>query len=175
MASESVVGHSTTLRRPGFVANEHSAFALGVARRALDEIIEIAKGKERGVAKPTLQASRATFQRFVGESDLRLRASRLLVIDILERAWNEVCQGRMLTDELNEEMRSSALYATDVALDVVTQSFRFAGGSAIHESNMLQRCLRDINVAAQHFMVSNTAYENRGQFILGIPDANPLG
>ena len=39
---------------------------------------------------------------------------------------------------------------------------------------MLQRCLRDIHAGAQHQMVSDTAYENHGQFLLGLPDAKVM-
>ena len=35
--------------------------------------------------------------------------------------------------------------------------------------------LRDINAAAQHQMVSGAAYENHGQFVLGLPEADPMG
>jgi alkylation response protein AidB-like acyl-CoA dehydrogenase len=34
--------------------------------------------------------------------------------------------------------------------------------------------LRDINAAAQHLMVSDAAYENYGQCLLGLPDADPM-
>ncbi len=49
-----------------------------------------------------------------------------------------------------------------------------AGGGAVFESHLLQHCLREINVAAQHFMVRDTAYENLGQFLLGLPDASVM-
>ncbi|ETX04985.1 MAG: hypothetical protein ETSY2_25690 [Candidatus Entotheonella gemina] len=39
----------------------------------------------------------------------------------------------------------------------------------------MQRCWRDLNTAAQHFMVSATAYENHGKFLLNQPDAKPFG
>jgi hypothetical protein len=35
-------------------------------------------------------------------------------------------------------------------------------------------CWRDINVAAQHLMVSDITYETHGQFALGLPDADPM-
>ena len=41
-------------------------------------------------------------------------------------------------------------------------------------SSVLQQCLRDINAASQHQMVSDTAYETHGQFTLGLPDADPI-
>jgi hypothetical protein len=40
---------------------------------------------------------------------------------------------------------------------------------------VLQRCLRDINAGAQHFMVSDSAYERLGQILLGFPDVDPMG
>ncbi len=161
---------------PGFVANEHAAFAFGVGRRALDAIIELAQSKLRGFGpSPSALASRPSFHRAMGESDLRLRAAHALVIEILEEAWATVCQGRTLDPRLQAEMRSSATYATQVAVDVVSLAFRYGGGTALYLSSVLQRCLRDINAAAQHLMVSDSTYEIHGQFALGLPDADPMG
>jgi hypothetical protein len=52
--------------------------------------------------------------------------------------------------------------------------FRYSGEAALYMTSVLQRCLRDINAAAQHLMVSDAAYENYGQCLLGLPDADPL-
>ena len=71
-------------------------------------------------------------------------------------------------------MRAVSTYVTEVAVDVATTAFRYAGGSAIHRSNILQRCLRNINAAAQHFMVSDTALENYGASLLEAPDVKPM-
>ena len=71
-------------------------------------------------------------------------------------------------------MRALATYTTEVSLDVVSTIFRYAGGSALYESEVLQRCMRDMNAAAQHMMVSDSAYENHGQAILGLDDVNPM-
>jgi alkylation response protein AidB-like acyl-CoA dehydrogenase len=73
------------------------------------------------------------------------------------------------------EMRSSATYATEIAVDVVTRAFRAGGGSALYESSILPRCLRDINAAAQHLMVSEVTYEHYGKMALGLPDVDPMG
>ena len=75
---------------------------------------------------------------------------------------------------MQAELRAVASYATNVALDVVTTSFRYAGGSALYRGSILQRCLRDVNAAAQHFMVNSSAYENYGAALLGLPDVRPM-
>ena len=82
------------LGRPAFVTNEHSAFALGVGRRALDAVTEMAASKIRGYNSPNLVADRPAFQCALGESDLRLRAARALNVEILEEAWESVCDGK---------------------------------------------------------------------------------
>ena len=55
---------------------EHGAFALGVARRALDEMGELAKSKSRGYVAPQGVAGRPAFQLDLGRCDLALRAAR---------------------------------------------------------------------------------------------------
>ena len=162
------------LGRPGYVTNEHSAFALGVARRALDAVTDVATSKMRGYNSVNLLANRPVFQRALGECDLRLRAARSLNVEILEEAWRSVCAGHTPPPPLQAQMRGCATYTTDVAADVVSQAFRYGGGAALFTSNILQQCLRDINAAAQHQMVSDTAYENHGQFLLGLPDARVM-
>ena len=160
---------------PGYFAFEHAAFALGVGRRALDTILEQSLSKRRGYKPSASLAERPTFQRAMGECDLRLRAARALVVEILEEAWEEVGAKGVVEPRLQAEMRSSALFATDVSTEVVSVAFRYGGASALFLSNILQRCLRDVNAAAQHLVVSETSYEVHGQFALGFSDADPLG
>jgi alkylation response protein AidB-like acyl-CoA dehydrogenase len=162
------------LGMPAFVANEHVAFALGVGRRALDTLLDLAQSKQRGYGQVATLATRPAVQRALGESALRLRAARALAIESYEAAWTTVCAGQRLSPHLQAEMRSVATFATEVAVDVTTQMFRYSGGTGLYVTSVLQRCLRDINAAAQHLMVSDAAYENYGQFLLGLPDADPL-
>jgi alkylation response protein AidB-like acyl-CoA dehydrogenase len=162
------------LGSPGFVANEHPAFSVGVGCRALDEIISLSQSKVRGNIDPSSIASRPSFQWSLGEADLKLRAARALSFQVFEKAWDTVCGGDVPGPELQAEMRSCATYATLVAEEVVSMAFRYGGGEALFSSSSLQRCWRDINAAAQHGLVNDTAYENHGQFILGMSGAEPM-
>ena len=160
--------------RPGFVTNEHSAFALGVARRALEAARDTAIAKSRGYSDPNLLARRPTFQRVLGEADLKLRSARALNVETLEKAWETVSRGESPGPAAQARLRAVATYTTDVASEIVSNCFRYGGGEALFQSSALQQCLRDINAAAQHQMVSDTAYENYGQFMLGLPDARAM-
>jgi indole-3-acetate monooxygenase len=161
---------------PAFVANEHAAFACGVGRCALDTLVELAASKKRGYAPDaSTLAGRAPVQRMIGASELKLGAARALTLELNERAWSAVCDGDTVPPRLHSELRSAATYCTEIAAEITTQAFRYAGGGAIYQGNVLQRCLRDINVAAQHLLVSEASYENLGQFALGFPDVDPMG
>jgi alkylation response protein AidB-like acyl-CoA dehydrogenase len=71
-------------------------------------------------------------------------------------------------------MRCAATFVVDVALEVSASAFRYGGGTAVFLPHILQRCLRDIYTAASHQIVSDTVYEIYGQFLLGLPGADPM-
>ena len=162
------------LGRPGFVTTDHAAFALGVARRALDEIARQAGSYQRGYLTSPI-AQRGALQHDLGRCDQQLRAARALCQEALQEAW-EFCGRRERPDlERQLRLRAACAYATDIACKVTTAAFRYGGGDAIYNDRVLQRCLRDINAAAQHFMVNSSAYDNLGQFRLGLPGVNAMG
>ena len=162
------------LGRPGFVTTDHAGFALGVARRALDEIARQAGSYQRGyLASPIAQ--RGALQHDLGKCDQQLRAARALCREALAEAW-EFCIRQERPDlEGQLRLRAACAYATDIGCRVATAAFRYGGGNAIYNDRILQRCLRDINAAAQHFMVNTSAYDNLGQFRLGMAGVNPMG
>ena len=97
------------------------------------------------------------------------------MFDLLDHAWDTLEADRAPTPQLHVELRSAATLVTEVALDVTTQAFRYGGGTAIHLDNILQRCVRDLQVGASHFMVSDSTYELHGQCLLGVPGVDPMG
>ena len=162
------------LGRPGFVTPDHAAFALGVARRALDEISLQAGSYQRGyLASPI--AHRGALHHDLGKCDQQLRAARSLCREALEEAWEFCLRGERPDLERQLRLRGACVYATDIACQVATMAFRYGGGSAIYNDRVLQRCMRDINAAAQHFMVNTSAYDNLGQFRLGMANVNAMG
>ena len=158
---------------PGFVAYEHAALAIGVARRAFDAVVELAPAKKRG-NPPSPLVERGSFQRDLGEFDLRLRAARALVLEVNREAWATVCAGGRPDTRLQGELRAVAAFATDVAVDVTTGLYRYLGGSAVYKPNVLERAVRDLYTATQHFMVSSSIYETHGEGLLGKPSTDLL-
>lgn len=171
-------GASFRMGLPGFVAMEHAAIALGIGQRALAEICHHAGSKKRGGlapgTEPTLLAQRGAFQNELGRSLMNLRAARNLVFDVFGAAWETACAGSVPDSLAQAEMRCAARAATDIAVEVAGMAGRYAGGGALFETHPIQRCVRDLYAASQHFVVADTAYEALGQMTLGRPDTSPM-
>ena len=160
---------------PAFVAYEHAAFACGVARAALDYLSGSLAGKKRGYGPDAgTLGDRQTIQRFVGHSDLRLRAARGQALELNAEAMDAVSRDGEVSPRLALEIRASAAFCTEIAGEITRQVFRYAGAGSLYEGNPAQRLLRDIEAAAQHLMVSDMAFELLGRMHMGDDSVGPM-
>jgi len=166
-------GPAVRLGFPAGTASFHIGIALGIARRALDEITTQAIEKGRGFPPSPLQ-TQAHFQSALGKAEIELAAARALALQLLSELYAETQAGGTPPPPRQAEARATSTYVTEVAQHVTSIAFRAAGGGALFDGNPLQRCLRDVLAAGQHFAVNQTSYQALGQFKLNQPDANPM-
>jgi alkylation response protein AidB-like acyl-CoA dehydrogenase len=161
-------GPSYLLPPFSYVAKEHGSVAIGGARRALDEMIKLAT-TTRGTFRSSKLDERQVVHRKIAEADLQLRAARALMHERYRQLWAKVNAGALPDAADVADVRAAAVYATDVAIAAVTMAFHFAGNTGLHHPNVIGRLLRDLNVAGIHQVMSDTAYENHGRILLGLP------
>jgi indole-3-acetate monooxygenase len=147
-----------------YIAGENCGFTLGVSQRFLDEIAVYATTKSRG-GNGTL-AGRGAFRYELGRAQMQVRAARALMGETLTRSWDAYLAERSPSPEGEIQTAATLAYATESATDAVTRLFHFAGAGALHDSNPLQRCFRDVHGSAQHRLASNVAYERLAALIL---------
>jgi indole-3-acetate monooxygenase len=145
-----------------------ASVALGVARLAIDSLIQLATEKTpQGSAR--LLAERMSTQEHVARSEARLRAARAFLLDAVETAWRASSGTEPMSAEHRRDIRLATTFAAEEAAEIVTRMHRTAGGSAVYDTSPIQRCLRDVHVATQHMMVSESTYELAGRLFLGLP------
>lgn len=155
-----------------YVAKEHGSVAIGAARRALDELVKLAT-TTRGTFRSSKLDERQVVHRFIGEADLKLRAARALMHERYGQLWRSVNAGELPDGAAIADVRAICVYATDIAIEIATMAYHFAGNTGLHHPHVIGRLLRDLNTAGLHQVMSDTAYENHGKFRLGLP-ADPL-
>ncbi|MBM7116629.1 acyl-CoA dehydrogenase family protein [Archangium primigenium] len=141
----------------GLLAVGIPAVALGIARRALDEL--------RALARPAL-AHRPAVHTAVAEAEATLRAARALLHEAVHTAF-EATRHQDATPRQRAELRLAYVHATREAARVVDRMYDVAGGAAVHRASPLQRCLRDVHAATQHAMVGQPLRELIGAVLLG--------
>jgi alkylation response protein AidB-like acyl-CoA dehydrogenase len=147
----------------------HAAWALGVARRALDEIQAIAMaGRARigGVAMKDEQV----FQRAFSENTLALRSARLLVHDTIGDIVRRLDSGDPMTMAMQHELVSAVTYQTRVCMDVVQFAYMSSGSAGLRNPSILQRCFRDMCVGTAHLYVDPRTFDAMGKGLLGVTE-----
>ena len=151
----------------GLLASGVAAAAAGIARRAIDELVELAGAKKPQGSTRTL-AERAATQAETARAEARLAAAWSLMLDAVDDTWQSALAGRPSTVEQKRRIRLAATHATQTAADVAASMFRAAGGAAVYRTSPIQRCFRDTAVAAQHAMVAPRTLETAGRLRMGL-------
>lgn len=144
-----------------------SAVGLGVARRALDELVELAQGKRPQYSSKTLAQSAFT-QIELARAEAELRSARAFLLDELGSAWDTAVAGDEVTVEARTGIRLAATHAATVGAAVADTAFTLAGGTAVYDTSVLGRCLRDAHVVTQHIQTAPKLNETIGKLLLGI-------
>jgi alkylation response protein AidB-like acyl-CoA dehydrogenase len=116
---------------------------------------------------------RHVVQRIIGEADLKLRSARALLHQSYMEIEAKTLEGWRPDAAAITEGRSIAVLCTDIAIDIASKAYHFAGNTALHQPHIIERLFRDIHAAGLHQVVSDTAYENQGKILLGLP-TNPM-
>jgi alkylation response protein AidB-like acyl-CoA dehydrogenase len=150
----------------GFFAACITAAALGNARAAIDNFIDLA-GTKKGVAASRTLAQRSTVQVAVATADSALEAARAGYYQAIESAWQAAEDGPSVPLAARTRLRLAATHGARVSADVVRSMYDLAGGSAIYDGAPLQRRLRDAFTATAHFQVNEASRELPGRILLG--------
>jgi alkylation response protein AidB-like acyl-CoA dehydrogenase len=148
----------------GLTSAGHAGFALGVVRRALDELTAIARAKQRMGSSTALRES----ERFLIELanlEARARAASAWVHERFAAAERTAIETGA-TDPLEVALaRQATVHATQDGADVVRRAYLLAGTDALRDGP-LQTCFRDIHAGSQHFFAGELASVELGRLLL---------
>jgi len=170
------------VRRPGplyafplmFIA-KGAAPALGIARHALDVVIENASHKsarrmilgERGEPQKLLR-DEVFVQESVARAETLLGAARAYLFDVIGDLWTTLLEEHQPSAIQHARFISAYTHVVGQCTEAVQLAFKASGGTAVYQTGALDRCLRDILTMNQHLMGSLRTYEMAGRLLLGL-------
>jgi alkylation response protein AidB-like acyl-CoA dehydrogenase len=150
-----------------FLALGIAAVCLGIARAAMDELIDLAASKRRVSSRKTI-AEQPMAQLALARAEGDLRSARAFYYEALDDAWQTALAGSKVSVAQRRDLRLATSNAVAKAVSVVNEMYDLGGGSAVYENSRLQRHFRDINVAKSHIMVAPSTFETIGRLLFGL-------
>jgi alkylation response protein AidB-like acyl-CoA dehydrogenase len=146
-----------------FLSNELPPLAVGIARRALDEMAAGAGRTARFPGGPALR-ERPAFHFELGRAQTRIAAARLAHRDAVARAYEVAAGGAREVEGAHLGVAAASVYAVETCAEVVADLFRYGGGRVLSLASPMQRYLRDLLATRQHIGLSEENYERAGRF-----------
>lgn len=141
---------------------------LGAARRALDEATGLAAAKRRpGSGAPLLEDPETLT--VLSRAEGAVRAARAEVHDALAALWDVLVAGDDPEPALRARVAAATCHALETGRAAATAALRLAGTSALRADHALQRCVRDLHAAGQHFAFSDDMRQRFARAGFGLP------
>jgi alkylation response protein AidB-like acyl-CoA dehydrogenase len=145
-----------------------SNVSLGIARGALEALVELARDKiPRGARHPLRHNN--VVQSLVAQCEAKLRSSRAYVRSTLCEMCDEAERCRDFAPEQHARLRLAATWAIQQSREVVADIYSAAGATAIFNENPFERRFRDMHAGSQQGQGRPVHFETVGQILLGLP------
>jgi alkylation response protein AidB-like acyl-CoA dehydrogenase len=137
----------------------HAGVALGLMKRALEEITGIAFAKKRP-GYQTLLAEQPVFRYDFARHEAMYQAARAFTLDLYAKTQALLEGGGELTLSDRKRLHQNVIYVHNIAADVVRFCYTMGGSDSLRNPSNLGRCMRDMSAATQHIFVDNIAMQD---------------
>lgn len=147
------------------------AVALGIARGAIEALVDLAVDKRAHERRPQPLREDRGAQARLSQAEALIRSARLFLFDTVGRLWDVVMGGGEATVEARAQVRLASWNAVTSAAQAVDLAYLTGGATALYETCPLERAFRDVHAVTQHIGVHPRTLEMAGRVFFGLgPD-----
>ncbi|HLZ29506.1 MAG TPA: acyl-CoA dehydrogenase family protein [Chloroflexota bacterium] len=143
----------------------HAAHALGIARAAIDALLDLAERKTPTRSTSVLREL-PQMQANLAQAEGLVQAGRAFMWEVAAEVWDVLCRGEPVTPRHRAMLRLGMTHAVQSAAQAVDLMWAAAGASPVYTSSPLERCFRDVHVATQHAAVGIFSLETIGAALI---------
>ena len=165
--------HSPLYALPSMFLSNLPGVPLGIARSAIDTVIELVRDKPTMFSNTPLREE-AHIQAAVAQAEVLLGSARSYLFDVMGDVWETLCAGSQLSTGHRARYRLCMTHLTDACVKAVALMYKAGGGSALYAEHPLDRHFRDIHTLNQHVVVSQKTYQSGGRMLLGLEPGEPF-
>jgi alkylation response protein AidB-like acyl-CoA dehydrogenase len=158
-----------------FFAVSLPCVALGIARAAIDEFLDLAKTKAPArIGQRTGLIDKPRMQLAVAQAEALAGSARAYLFEAVQEMWERVNAGDDVSMEQRAKTRIATCNAAVASAQAVDLMYNAGGGTSIYNRSILQRCLRDVHAATQHAGVNLDNMEDAGRVLFGLQPNAPV-
>jgi alkylation response protein AidB-like acyl-CoA dehydrogenase len=150
-----------------------AAMALGVARSAIEVLIDLAVDKRNERTSQPLRDDRGAQTR-LSQAEALVGSARLFLFDSINRLWNDVLAGREAPMPARAQVRLASWHAVTSATQAVDLIYLTGGATSLYVTSPLERAFRDVHAMTQHIAVHPRILETTGRVLFGLEPEIPL-
>jgi alkylation response protein AidB-like acyl-CoA dehydrogenase len=150
-----------------------AVMALGIARAAIEALIDLAQQKRSAGRTSVLRQDRLA-QTQLAEAEALVSSARLYLSDTVQRVWHDVLLDREPPIEARAKVRLAAWHAVTSAVRAVDLVYLTGGATSLYAACPIERAFRDVHAFPQHYAVHQSGLEPIGQVLYGLePEFEP--
>jgi alkylation response protein AidB-like acyl-CoA dehydrogenase len=146
---------------------------LGIGRRAIDDLCEIAATKLVFPAMVMLRDEARTHQA-VARAEAMVGSAKAYVWDVVGAAWDQVASTGEIDPRARARLRLAMHHATFTCRDAVALLYDTATTTAVYQPSSLDQALRDLTTICQHITLTSRNLDPVGKALLGQDAGAPM-
>jgi len=150
------------------IGPHHSMIATGIARAAIDALLELAGGKVPRGRVGGLLRDQPHIQDMVARAEAHLGGGRAYRDAVVREVWTMAAAGQVPGLDLCARCRLAGSFAADSARHAMDLMFRAGGTTSTQRTHRLAHCWRDLQVVGQAGAVNPDWYPVVGRQLLGM-------
>ena len=160
-------------RLPWWFIVKLAAVPLGIGRRAIDDLCEIAETKLVFPAFVMLRDESRT-QQAVARAEAMVGSAKAYVWDVVGAVWDQVAASGEADPRARARVRLAMHNAAFVSRDAVALLYDTATTTAVYQPSALDQALRDLTTICQHITLTSRNLDPIGKALLGLDAGAPM-
>ena len=167
-------GAATGLPSGLLFATSFGSVGLGIARRALDTLVDLAHDKVPAFGDRKLLED-SLVQTGFAQAEAQWWAARSFLLEVAEACHYQHAEGTGPDGRSRTHLRLAATNAMRTAGTVVDKVYELAGSSGVFDDHPRHKCFQDIHALTQQIQARPAHFRGVGRALLGVDSLDNVG
>ena len=167
-------GVATGLPNGLLFASSFGAVGLGIARHAIDALVDLAQDKVPAFGNRKLLDDEMVHVG-LAHSEARWQGARAFLLEMAEECEYQRARNGQPNGPVRTRLRLAATSAMRTSGEVVDKIYELAGSDGIFDDHPIYRCFQDIHAVMQQIQARPAHYRSVGRALIGVDSEESVG